>query len=123
MTNSWRDDLISRATDIVLFVSLVVVGCGVAVAIVAYVLSVQNAEQLKAEYPTWEATLKALRVDCNRIDGGEMAIIKNTGRRAIIVQCDNKNGKRVAAYTLDWTGVDTSYRVRAFYHSFKFGRN
>lgn len=121
MTNSWKDDLISRATDITLFVSLVVVGCGV--VIVAYVLSIQNTENLKLEYSTWESTLKALRADCDRHDGGEMAIIKNTGRRAIIVQCDDKNGKRIAAYTLDWTGVDTTYRVRAFYHSFKFGKN
>ena len=123
MTNSWRDDLISRATDVILCVSLVLVGCGVAVAIVVYVSSIENSEGLKAEYPTWESALKGLRADCNRIDGGEMAIIKNTGRRAIIVQCDDRNGKRIAAYTLDWTGVNTTYRVRAFYHSFKYGKN
>ncbi len=120
MTKYDSDPLI-RIADFFLILSLVVVGFGVAV--VVYLLATKPHEALKTQYPTWESAIKGLRKDCNRIDGGEMAIIKNAKRRAIIVQCDDKNGKRIAAYTLDWTGVDTTYRVRAFYHSFKYGRN
>ena len=120
MTKNDTDPLIKIA-DFFLILSLVVVGFGVAV--VVYLLTTNPPEALKPQYPTWESAIKGLRKDCDRIDGGEMVIIKNTRRRAIIVQCDDKNGNRIAAYTLDWTGVDTTYRVRAFYHSIKYGRN
>ncbi len=120
MTRNESDPLY-RIAEFILVLSLVVVGCGFAV--VVYLLTSEQPGGLKPQYPTWESAIKGLRDDCNRIDGGEMAIIKNARKRTIIVQCDDKDGKRIAAYTLDWIGVDTTYRVRAFYHAFKYGQN
>ena len=102
--------------------SLASVACGF--VILAFIVVSRPEAKLKAEYPTWESTLVALRKDCDRvIRGGEMLIIKHKQQRMITVQCNDKKGQPVVSYRLDWTGVDTSYSVQAFHHGFKYGKN
>ena len=123
MIRSWNYNApLARATDYVLMASLASVACGF--VILAIIIISRHDAELKAEYPTWESTLVALRKDCDRVSrGGEMFIIKHKQQRMITVQCNDKKGQRVVSYRLDWTGVDTNYSVQAFHDGFKYGKN
>ncbi len=112
-------DPIIRMREVMALIALIILSW----SIVVYFLSIEEAEELKKKYSTWEQTLNGVRADCDRISGRDLLIIKDIKRRAIVVQCNNEDGHRVAAYTLNWDGVGTSYSVRAYYHAIKIGAN
>ena len=114
-----NEEPVIRTREVMALIALIIL-CW---SIVVYFLSIDKTEELRKKYATWEETLKGVRADCDRIAGRDLLIIKDNKRRAIIVQCNDEDGHRIAAYTLNWDGVGTSYSVRAYYHAIKIGAN